>query len=145
MQKSTSQKFKGILISNRNNTEPRSSYLHPLCSPLHHTARGNGSASPVEPNSQAEDCAQGHEIGGSCGKRAFSPNLQMLVFSKPELQNCFRKFPVKVEFSKPLAAPGSARLVLWEPRVLHNWWSKLVVVAQAEDFRLAELPLATSS
>ena len=43
--------------------------------PLHHTARGSGSASPVEPNSQAEDCAQGQETGGSWGKRAFSPNL----------------------------------------------------------------------
>lgn len=75
MQKSMSKKFKGILISNRNHTEPKSSYVHPLCFPLHHTARGSGSASPVEPNSQAEDCAQGQEIGGSWGKRAFSPNF----------------------------------------------------------------------
>ena len=75
MQKSMSKKFKVILISNRNHTKPRSSYLHPLCFPLYHTSRVNGSASPVEPNSQVEDCAQGQEIGGSWGKRAFSPNL----------------------------------------------------------------------
>lgn len=107
---------------------------------LHHTTAPATTALPA--HRHAGDCAQGQEIRGSWGDRGFLPNLQMVV-SKPELQNCFRTFPVKVEFSKPGTATRSVKLVLWAARVPHSWPSRLGMVFQAEGFCQAALLLTT--
>ena len=80
MQKSTSKKFKGILISNRNHTEPRSSYVHPLCFPPHHTARGNGSASPSSSTAKLKTVPRDRKLEAA-GARGLSHQIYKCWFS----------------------------------------------------------------
>lgn len=93
MRKPASRKFMGILISDRSRTGPRSPYLPSLVLPPHHTASGPTAKLETEPRDRKSEAA---------GVRGVSCQICKCLVSKPEPLNRFRKFPVKVEFSKTM-------------------------------------------
>lgn len=54
-----------------------------------------------EPNSQAGGYVQGQEMGGSWGWEGSLARFANVGVQQTRVTNRFRKFPVKVEFSKP--------------------------------------------
>lgn len=94
MRKPASRRFTGTLISNRSRTGPRSPYLPSLVLPPHHTASGPTAKPETVPRDRKSEAT---------GVRGVSCQIcKCCLVSKPEPPNRFRKFPVKVEFSKTM-------------------------------------------
>lgn len=94
MGKPASRKFTGTLISNRSRTGPRSPYLLSMVLPPHHTASG--------PTAKPETVPRDRKLEAAGVRGACCQICKCWLVSKPELPNRFRKFPVKVEFSKTM-------------------------------------------
>lgn len=94
-----SERRVGILLKGSAGLDPDSSPFLYRLPPPHCPGAVAGLAAP-SPTAELETAPRDSK-SEAAGQRGFLAKFVMLVVSKPELQNHFRTFPAKVEFSKP--------------------------------------------